>query len=50
MDLLNMTDRAKIREFYKKVKYRKLLSFKPILWLISGMSVMIKYKILVQYL
>ena len=37
MDLLNMTGRAKIREFYKKVKYRKFLSFKPIWWLISGM-------------
>ena len=29
MDLLNMTNRAHIREFYKKVKLRKFLSFKP---------------------
>ena len=29
MDLLNMTNRAQIHEFYMKVKYRKFLPFKP---------------------
>ena len=29
MDLLNMPNRAQFREFYKKVKLRKLSSFKP---------------------
>ena len=29
MDLLNMTDRFQIHEFYKKVKYRKFLFIKP---------------------
>ena len=28
MDLLNMTNRTKINEFYKKVKLRKFLFFK----------------------
>ena len=28
MDLLNMTNKAQIHEFYKKVKYRKFLPFK----------------------
>ena len=28
MDLLNMTNRAQFREFYKKVKLRKFLFFK----------------------
>ena len=31
MDLLNMTNRAKIHELYKKVKQTKFLSFKPVL-------------------
>ena len=29
MDLLNMTNKAQIHEFSKKVKRRKCLSFKP---------------------
>ena len=29
MDLLNMTNSSQIHEFYKKVKQRKFLSFKP---------------------
>ena len=46
MDLLNMTNREQIHEFYKKVKQRKLLFFK----LISGLKVMEKYKLPAQYL
>ena len=29
MDILNMTNRGRILEFYKKVKKKKCLSFKP---------------------
>ena len=29
MDLLEMLHRSRINEFYKNVKYRKFLSFKP---------------------
>ena len=53
MDLLNMTNRAQIVEFYKKGKYRKFLFFKPEfqIWsLISGIEVRKTYKISAQYL
>ena len=49
MDLLNMTNRAHIHEFYKKVIYFSNESFQ-ILWLIGGMKVMNQYKISAQYL
>ena len=53
MDLLNMTNRAQIHEFYKKVNrgnfYFSKQSFK-IWWLISGIKVRKTYKITAQYL
>ena len=39
MDLINMTNRAKIREFYNKVKWRKFLSFKPGFIFVQGSTV-----------
>ena len=32
MNLLNMTNRIQIHEFFKKVKQRKVLSLKPHYW------------------
>ena len=52
MDLLNMTNRAQIHEFYKKVRgnfYFSSHTFQ-IWWLISGIKVMKKSKISVLYL
>ena len=42
MNLFNMTNRAQIHEFYKKVKQRKFLSFEPefqMLWFSRGITV-----------
>ena len=52
MDLLNMTNRAQILEFYKKVRgnfYFSIQSFQ-IWWLISGIEARKTHKISAQYL